>query len=166
MRRIVGLGLMLGLALVQVTWAPRVAVAGAFPNLVLIGVVAITWRYGARAGLYWACIGGVVLDLTAAGAIGPHALALLAGAYATSLWARNLERPNARHLALTAALGTVLYSLVLVVTYGFLGVPAPDPGLVLRVTFAAAVYNAVLTPLAMEAVGRFGSLVREAPEPN
>lgn len=161
MKRIVGLGLMLALTLVQVTWAPHVAVAGAFPNLVLIAVVAITWTYGVRAGLAWSCIGGVLLDLTASGAIGPHALALLVGAYATSLWARNLKRPNALHVALTAALSTALYSSVLVVVEGLLGTSAPDPVVVFHVTFAAVAYNALLTPLAMEAMRRLGSLARE-----
>lgn len=166
MKRIVGLGLMLAFTLVQVTWAPHLAVAGAFPNLVLITVVAITWSYGVRAGLVWSCVGGVLLDLTASGAIGPHALALLAGAYATSLWARNLERPNALHVALTAALSTALYSLVLVVVDGLFGMPSPDPGLVFRVALAMAIYNALLTPLALEAMRRSASLLREAPEPN
>ena len=166
MNRIVGLGMMLAFTLVQVTWAPHLAVAGAFPNLVLIAVVAITWAYGVRAGLVWSCVGGVLLDLTASGAIGPHALALLAGAYATSLWARNLERPNALHVALTAALSTGLYSVVLVVVEGLLGMPSPGPGLVFRVALAMAIYNALLTPLAMEAMRRLASFLREAPEPN
>ena len=166
MKRIVGLGLMLAFTLVQVTLAPHVAVSGAFPNLVLIAVVAITWSYGVRAGLVWSCVGGVLLDLTASGAIGPHALALLVCAYATSLWARNLERPNALHVALTAALSTALYSVVLVVVEGLLGMPSPDPGLVFRLALAMAIYNALLTPLAMEAMRRLASLVRETPGAN
>lgn len=161
MKRVAGLGLLVGLALVQVTWAPRLAIAGAFPNLVLVAVVGITWVYGVRAGLGWACVGGVLLDLTASGAVGPHAVALLGGAYATSLWARDLERPTAAYLALTGALATVLYSLALVVTYGLLGMPAPDAMTVVRVTVAGAVYNAVLMPFAFEPLRR----MREVPEP-
>lgn len=165
MKGILGLGLMLALTLVQVTWAPHVSVAGVFPNLVLIAVIAITWTYGVRAGLVWSCVGGVLLDLTAWGAIGPHALALLAGAYATSLWARNLERPNALHIALTAALSTALYSVVLVIADGVLGMPSPDPGAVLRVTFGAVIYNALLAPLANEAMRRLRSLAPETAQP-
>lgn len=160
MKRIVGLGLLLGLAVAQVTWAPHLAIAGVFPNLVLVAVVGITWAYGVRAGLAWACVGGVLLDLTASGAIGPHALALLPGAYATSLWARDLERPTALHLALTAALTTVLYSFALVVTYGVLGMPAPDAMTVVRLTVFGALYNAVLMPFAFEPFRR----LREVPE--
>ncbi len=165
MRRIAALGVMLALALVQVTWAPRLEIAGALPNLILVAVVAITWMQGVRAGLVWACVGGVLLDLTASGPIGPHALALLAAAYATSLWTRNLERPNALHAALTAVLATVAYSLALVLTHGVLGMPAMAAGTVARLTIAAAIYNAALTPFAIEVMRRLRALVRDAPEP-
>ena len=164
MRRIAVLGVLLALALVQVTWAPRLSIAGAFPNLVLIAVVGITWMQGVRAGLVWGCVGGVLLDLTASGPVGPHALALLTAAYATSLWARNLERPNAAHTALTAGAGTVAYSVTLVLTDGLLGMPAMDAAVVAQLTFAAAIYNAVLTPFAIEAIRRLRAFVPD-PEP-
>ncbi|HUE66704.1 MAG TPA: rod shape-determining protein MreD [Candidatus Acidoferrum sp.] len=164
MRRIAVLGTLLALALVQVTWASRLSIAGAFPNLVLIAVVGITWMQGVRAGLLWGCVGGVLLDLTASGPVGPHALALLTAAYATSLWARNLERPNTAHAALTAGAGTVAYSITLVLTDGLLGTPAMDAAVVAQLTFAAAIYNAVLTPFAIEAIRRLRALVPD-PEP-
>ncbi|MGA8923261.1 MAG: rod shape-determining protein MreD, partial [Candidatus Dormiibacterota bacterium] len=90
MKRALGAALMLAAALVQVTWAPRLEIVGAFPNLVLLAVVGVTWTWGVRAGMAWACVGGVLLDLTAAGPIGPHALGLLTGAYLTGFWTRNL----------------------------------------------------------------------------
>jgi rod shape-determining protein MreD len=163
-KRIAALGVVLALALVQVTWAPRLSIGGAFPNLVLITIVGITWMQGVRAGLAWACVGGVLLDLTASGPVGPHALALLAAAYATSLWARNLDRPNALHAAVTASLGTGAYSITLVLTYGFLGTPAMDAGVVARLTLAAAIYNGALAPLAIELMRSLRALVRDAPE--
>lgn len=163
MKRIAGLGVMLALALVQVTWAPHAAIAGAFPNLVLIAVVAITWTEGVRAGLAWACIGGVLLDLTASGPVGPHALALLTVAFTTSLWARNFERESALHAALTAAVGSGAYALTLVVSDGFLGLPAMDALVVVKLTVAAAIYNAVLAPFGLEILRRFRTLVRAAP---
>lgn len=165
MRRIAALGVVLALALVQVTWAPRLSIAGAFPNLVLVAVVGITWLQGVRAGLVWACIGGVLLDLTASGSIGPHALALLTAAFATSLWARNLERPNALHAVLTALGATVAYSFTLVLTDSLLGTPAMDAAVVARLTIAAAIYNAVLMPFAIEVMRRLRALVRDAPQP-
>ncbi|HET7338777.1 MAG TPA: rod shape-determining protein MreD [Candidatus Dormibacteraeota bacterium] len=164
MKRVAALGVMLALVLVQVTWAPHASIGGAFPNLVLVAVVAITWMRGVRAGLAWACIGGVLLDLTASGPVGPHALALLTVAFVTSLWARNFERAHALQAALTAAAGSAAYSLSLVVTDGFLGLPGTDAVVVIRLTVATAIYNALLAPFALEAFTRWRAIIREAPE--
>ena len=62
MRRAGVAALMLAAVLVQVTWAPRIAVAGVFPNLALVAVIAITWAAGVRSGMAWACIAGLMLD--------------------------------------------------------------------------------------------------------
>ncbi|TMC87026.1 MAG: rod shape-determining protein MreD, partial [Chloroflexi bacterium] len=91
MMRLLGFAAFLAAALLQVTWAPGLAIWGAYPNLVLLMMVVITWRNGARAGMFWACWGGVLLDLTGPGPIGPHALALLAGAYVSGFWTRNVD---------------------------------------------------------------------------
>ena len=147
-------------AMAQVTWAPRFEVGGAFPNLVLLVVVGLTWTLGPRAGMVWACIGGGLLDLTSSGAIGPHALALLSGCYVIGLWTRDLERAPALHVALSAAIVTVVYSAVLMVTAGLLGQPAPDAGSALRLAIAAVAYNALLMPLAMEVLRRLQVLTR------
>lgn len=165
MRRAFGAMLLVAAALAQVTWAPRLEVGGAFPNLVLLAVVAVTWTLGARSGLVWACVGGVLLDLTAPGPIGPHALALLPGVYVISFWIRNLEHPNALHVALGAALTTALYSASLVLTDNLVGMPVPSFGVAAQLAFAAAVYNALLMPIAIELVRRLQTLVRLGPQP-
>jgi rod shape-determining protein MreD len=157
MRVVAGLALMLAAALVQVTWASQLEIAGAFPNLVLIAVVGLTWTQGVRSGLLWACAGGVLLDLNAPGPLGPHALALLAGAYVTGFWARNLDRDSPLHPAGAAAVSTILYSLVLVGTDDAIGLPIPPFRTALALTIAAALYNATLTPLALAALRRLTS---------
>ena len=149
-------------ALLQVTWAPRVEVAGAFPNLVLIAVVAIAWCFGARMGMLWACAGGILLDLTAAGPVGPHALALLCGAYLTGMWVRNVHRDGALHAVLAAALSTAVYSLVLIGADDTLGLPVPPLVVAVQLTVAACVYNAALTPLGLALVRRAGAASVEA----
>lgn len=164
MRRFAAAVLLVLAALIQVTWAPRVQVAGAFPNLVLLGVIAITWQRGVRAGLAAACAGGVLLDLTSAGAVGPHVIALLAGVYVTGFWIRNVESAEALHVALSTALATLLYALVLVLCGAALR--SPGIGLTAGIVPAAAgaIYNAVLAPFALAAVRSLDSLGR-VPEP-
>ena len=161
MKRVAGGVLMLACVLIQVTWASRIEVAGAFPNLVLLAVIALTWTAGARIGLMWACVGGLLLDLTAPGPLGPHALALLSGAYVTGFWARNLTRESPIHPALAAALSTVLYSLILVGADDLLGLPVPPMRLAVQLTVAASVYNALLMPLAVAALRRLHPLMHE-----
>ena len=150
-------------ALTQVTWAPRLTIAGAFPNLVLLAVIAIAWQRGVRAGMVAAWAGGVLLDLCSAGPVGPHVIALLAGVYVTGFWIRNVESPNAVHAASTTALSTVAYALVLVV----IGVALRNPSVGLtagvELTVVAAIYNALLAPFAVAAVRSLDSLGR-APE--
>ncbi len=165
MRKPAILALMLGAVLVQVTWAPRIAVAGVFPNLTLIAVLAIAWGMGVRPGMAWACVAGLMLDLTAPGPLGPHALALLAGAYVTGFWSRNLARQSLLHPALAAAVSTALYSLVLIGAGAALGLPAPALSVAVQLVVAASLYNAVLTPVAVLAIRRIHSPLVRVPEP-
>ena len=149
MRLVFGAALMVAAVLVQVTWAPRLEVGGSYPNLALMAVIAITWTMGVRAGLVWACLAGVLLDLTSSGPLGPHALALLAGAYITGFWTRNVARDSPVHPALAAAVSTALYSVILVGADDTLGLPVPPLGVAVQLVFAASVYNAVLMPIAL-----------------
>jgi rod shape-determining protein MreD len=144
--------LMLATVLIQVTWAPRVSVAGVFPNLTLVAVIAVTWTAGVRAGMVWACVAGLMLDLTAPGPLGPHALALLAGAYLTGFWMRNLDRESVLHPVLAAGASTAVYSLILGATDDTLGLPVPPLGVALQLVVAACVYNAVLMPFVLVVV--------------
>lgn len=164
MRHAIAAALMLLAAMVQVTWAPRLEVFNAFPNLVLVAVVAATWIQGTRSGLIWACFGGLLLDLTSSGAIGPHALALLVPVYIVGLWTRHLDRRTAVHVALTASAATIVYSLILVGADHALGLPGPSLRVTGELAMAAAAYNALLSPFALEIVRRLDAIARLAPE--
>jgi rod shape-determining protein MreD len=151
-KRLAIAALMLATVLVQVTWAPRIAVAGVFPNLALVLVIAITWTFGVRSGMVWGCIAGLMLDLTAPGPLGPHALALLAGAYLTGFWMRNLDRESVLHPVLAAGASTAVYSLILIATDDTLGLPVPPRGVAVQLLVAASVYNALLMPFVLALV--------------
>jgi rod shape-determining protein MreD len=153
-KRLAIAAVLLAAVLVQVTWAPRLTVAGVFPNLALVAVIAITWTAGVRKGMAWACVAGLLLDLTAPGPIGPHAVALLAGAYLTGFWIRNLDRESVVHPVIAVAVSTIAYSSVLVVVDEMLGLPVPPFGIAVQLVIAACVYNAVLMPVAMWVVRR------------
>jgi len=136
--------LVLFAGLVQLTWAQGLTVLGVFPNLVLVIAVAITWSHGLRAGLACACAGGLLLDLAAPGPLGPHALALLAGAYTAGLWARDVDHASFMQPALVTAVATLVYSLVLVGSDDMLGLAVPPLATSLQLAALAALYNAVV----------------------
>jgi rod shape-determining protein MreD len=159
MKVVAGAVLLVAAALVQVTWASQLEIAGVFANLVLVAVTGLTWTQGVRAGMLWACAGGILLDMNAPGPLGPHALALLAGAYSTGFWARNFDRESLFHPAIAVIASTVLYSLVLVGADDALGLPIPPFRTAAQLTLAASIYNAVLMPPALIALRRMtGSL--------
>jgi rod shape-determining protein MreD len=165
MKRLGIAALLLATVLVQVTWAPRLAVAGAFPNLALVAVIAITWTSGVRDGMAWACVAGLMLDLTSDGPLGPHALALLAGAYLTGFWARNLDRDSVLHPVIAAGASTAAYSSVLVLSDDVLGLTVPALGVALQLIAVASVYNAALMPVALAMMRRLRSQAARRPEP-
>jgi len=157
--------LLLATVLVQVTWAPRLTVAGAFPNLALVAVIAITWTAGVRYGMAWAVVAGLMLDLTSDGPLGPHALALLAGAYLTGFWARNLDRDSLLHPVIAAAASTAAYSSVLVFADDVLGLPVPPLGIAMQLVVAASLYNAALMPVALAMMHKLHSPAARRPKP-
>jgi rod shape-determining protein MreD len=157
--------LLLATVLFQVTWAPRLTVAGAFPNLALVAVIAITWTAGVRYGMAWAVVAGLMLDLTSDGPLGPHALALLAGAYLTGFWARNLDRDSLLHPVIAAAASTAAYSSVLVFADDVLGLPVPPLGIALQLVVAASLYNAALMPVALAMMHKLHSPAARRPKP-
>ena len=149
MKRLAIAALLLATTMVQVTWAPRLTIAGVFPNLVLVAVIAITWTGGVKAGMAWACFAGIMLDLTAPGPLGPHAVALTVGAYLTGFWIRNVDPESVLHPMLAVAASSAAYSIILVAADDTLGMPVPPLGVALQLLVAASVYNAVLMPVAL-----------------
>jgi rod shape-determining protein MreD len=160
MRVVAGVLLLVAAALVQVTWASQLEIAGVFANLVLIAVMGLTWTQGVRAGLLWACLGGILLDLNAPGPLGPHSLALLVGAYSTGFWARNLDRESPFHPAAAVVVSTVLYSLVLIGADDALGLPIPPFRTAAQLILAASLYNAALMPPALTVLRRVTGALR------
>jgi rod shape-determining protein MreD len=151
--------LLLPAALLQVTLAPRLEIAGAFPNLVLLAVVGWTLLRGAGAGIGWAVAGGLLLDLLAPGPLGVHALALAVAAYGTGFLKRSFEPDPVFLPAAAGALATVAYNLVLMAVTQLLGSSiAVLPALAAWVA-PSALYDAALLPLALLLLRRFDAVI-------
>jgi rod shape-determining protein MreD len=121
MRFLLGVLIPLAAALLQGTVAPLIAVGGARPSLPIL--VAASWSVaaGAREGVWWAFLGGIVSDLISAGPLGAFALASLPPVAAVGLRDAGSGRPTpilagAVLVGLAALAAGLLYVGILAVT--------------------------------------------------
>jgi rod shape-determining protein MreD len=133
-------------ALLELSVGPYLRVATSQPHLVLVFGVVVTVALGIEAGLAWAFVGGLVLDVLAQRPLGSTAFALLlcvAGAYALGRLVSRL-RPIVP-IPATFMLSP-LYSMTLFLTFNALRatIPVTDPA---GVILPGAVYDAVLAAL-------------------
>jgi rod shape-determining protein MreD len=161
MRLILGLLIPLAAALLQGTVAPLIAVGGARPSLPIL--VAASWSVaaGAREGVWWAFLGGLVSDLISAGPLGAFALAALPPVAAVGLREAGPSRPTpvvagAVLVGLAAFAAGLIYLGILAVT----GETVSSLPLAAGTTVASAMYTGGLA-LAIYPVAR---LLRRATE--
>jgi len=146
--------LVLGAVLLQATLLGRLDPALPQPNLVLALVVARAWLRGGRAGLGWALAGGLLLDLTATGPLGAHALALLTAAYVAGALAASFEHPG--FAAVAGAAGAAVYGTTLLALADFLGLAQVSASAALPLLAGGALTASALAPICMAVMARLG----------
>jgi len=140
--------LLLGLALVQVTKAEHLAVAGVTPALILIAVVSWSILRGGLEGLKWAIFGGLSLDLFSGFPMGSHLFALVVVAFLVGLGQGALFQSNLVFSILTVGIASVLYALTLLVLAGATGRHVAFEEMLQSTIIPSALYNAILFPVA------------------
>ncbi len=145
MRFVLGVLIPLAAALLQGTVAPLIAVGGARPSLPIL--VAASWSVaaGAREGVWWAFLGGIVSDLISGGPLGAFALASLPPVAAVGLRDAGPGRPTpivagAVLVGLAALAAGLLYVGILAVT----GETVSSLPLAAGTTVASAIYTGLL----------------------
>lgn len=139
---------LLGAFVVQLMFAPHIAVFGVVPNFPLLVVITLAFLQGASAGATAGFVAGLLLDLIGTGPVGAWAFVLTlvgygAGLLRSSLFAEGWHAPAV--IAFVAALiGDTLYLVLLTV----LGVGPSFGQALLTVVIPRALYNAVLLVLA------------------
>ena len=135
-----------GAALFELTVAPYLRIDGAQPHFVLVLGIVLTIAVGLEAGIVWAFVGGLALDVLAQRPLGSSSFALLLCVGGASILGRLLAsvRPIAPVIAVPVL--SLLYSLVLFVALGALGSPLPvlDP---VRAVLPSVMYDTVLAVL-------------------
>jgi rod shape-determining protein MreD len=139
-------------ALLELTVGPYLRVGAAQPHIVLVFGVVVTVAIGLDAGLVWAFIGGLVLDVLAQRPLGSTSFALLLAVGATDVLARLLIRLRPIVPILATALVTLAYSMMLYIAFNALRAPIPvqDPtGVLLPGAAYDVVLSALIGPLAV-----------------
>ena len=134
------------MALLELTVGPYLRVETAQPHLVLVVGIVVTVAIGLEAGLVWAFVGGLILDVLAQRPLGSTSFALLLCMGATSVLARVFLRLRPVVPILATLLLSLLYSMILFVALNALRTPIPvaDP---IALLLPGIVYDTVLAAL-------------------
>lgn len=136
--------------LLQATALTRFRLYGVKPDLVLLLVVVGTLIYGGRAGLLWAFLGGLGLDILSGGPFGASSLAMMMAALVAGLGHRTLSRYNLLVPLAAMALSTVVYAgayLAILAVLQYLRVAShamPFWPTVQNIVVPAVIYNSAL----------------------
>jgi len=134
------------MALLELTAGEYLRIETGQPHLVLVVGIVVTVAIGLEAGLVWAFVGGLVLDVLAQRPLGSTAFALLLCMGATSVLARLFVRVRPFVPIFATLLLSLFYSMILYVAFNALLAPRPvaDP---IGLVFPSAVYDTVLAAL-------------------
>jgi rod shape-determining protein MreD len=130
-------------ALIELTVAPYLRIGSAQPHPVLVLGVIVAIAVGLEAGLAWAFVGGLALDVLAPRPLGSTAFALLLCVGGASILARSLVRLRPIVPIFAVLVLSIGYSMILFALFRALGPvpPAADP---VTTVLPGAVYDAVL----------------------
>ena len=133
-------------ALIELTVTPYLRIGSAQPHPVLVLAVIVTIAFGLEAGLVWAFVGGLALDVLAQRPLGSTSFALLLCVGGTSVLARSLVQLRPIIPIVAVFIFSLGYSMILYVAFGALGTPPPiaDP---VSAVLPGAIYDAVLAAI-------------------
>ena len=133
-------------ALLELTVGPYLRIGTAEPHLVLVLGIVATVAVGFEAGLVWAFVGGLVLDVLAERPLGSTAFALLLCMGATAVLSQFLVRVRPIVPVVATLLLSLVFSMILYLALNVLRTPIPvvDP---ISILLPGVVYDTVLAAL-------------------
>jgi len=134
------------MAVVELTVGPYLQVGTTQPDLVLVVGIVVTVAVGLEAGLVWAFVGGLVLDVLAQRPLGSSAFALLLCVGATAVLARLLVRIRLLVPIVATLVLSLAYSMILFLAFNALDarIPVTDP---VSVLLPSVIYDTALAAL-------------------
>lgn len=140
------IGLLAGVALLQVTLVPHLSIRGVKPDLMLMAVVSWSLLRGAREGIAWGAMGGLVLDIFSGGPFGIFTLSLTLAGFLTGVGEINVFRGSVLLPGAIIIFATLAYNLVLLLLLRILGWPITWGIHLLRILLLAILWNVLLMP--------------------
>lgn len=133
-------------ALLELTLGPYLRVGTSEPHLVLVVGIVVVLTLNVEAGLVWAFVGGLVLDVLAQRPLGSTAFALLLCLGAAGVLGRAFARIRQILPIPATLLLSLLYSMTLFFAFNLLrsAIPVADP---IGVVWPSAIFDAVLAAL-------------------
>jgi rod shape-determining protein MreD len=133
-------------ALFELTVASYLRVGDAQPHLVLVLGIIVTIAVGLEAGLIWAFVGGLAIDVLAQRPLGSTSFALLLCMGGASIIGQVFARVRPLSPIIATFLLSLVYSMVSFALMGALRTPLPivDP---LSVVLPSAIYDTVLAAI-------------------
>jgi rod shape-determining protein MreD len=143
----IGIPLLIIVAVLQSSILPQIRIFGLVPNLMLLTVVAWSFRRGPNDGIVWGMIGGLMIDLASGAPLGISPLplmvaALVVGAGRARIFAGNVVLP-----VIVSLLTLVLYQAMYVILLMLAGKPVSWGEGVLRVAAPLVLLNLALMPV-------------------
>src|SRR5262245_57799991 len=134
------------MALLETSVGPYLQIFTAQPHLVLVVGIVVTVAVGLEAGLVWAFVGGLVLDVVVQRPLGSTSFALLLCMGATAVMARLFVRFRLLVPILATAVLSLAYSMILFIAFNALHarIPVQDP---IDILLPGLVYDTVLAAL-------------------
>jgi len=145
--------LLLGIALVQSTIIPYLAIGQIRPDLMLLTVVSWSLLRGNEEGIVWGFIGGLSLDLLSGAPFGLATFSLLVTSFLCGLGEANVFRTHVILPPVTAFAATLIYNALFLLLLGAFGYPVAWAASFRKVVVPTALFNTLLMPVVYAAMG-------------
>lgn len=153
--------LLLVVAVLQATIVSNLTVWGVFADFPLLVVVSWGLLRGAREGMIWGFVGGLMVDLLSGAPFGAATLSLMAAGSLSGLGEATVSRTHLALPLVVVFLGTIVYDLVFLLVVQISGQTVVWLSSLVRIILPSAALNVVLMPIVFGSmrwlVRRFGT---------
>jgi rod shape-determining protein MreD len=132
-------------AIVQVSLLSSLSVAGGYPQLLLVTLVAVALLRGAVFGAAGGFVGGLLVDTATLQTLGLTSLILTVGGYWIGRYGETTGRDRTHAPYVSVAVVTVLYAVGATLLHFMLGDAVSARAVLLESLFPTIVFNLVLT---------------------